>query len=377
MPSFGLLILAAWALLVLYVFTRAASVPAVVRLVPRRALFAAAGLLFAWGLATRTLGHGAAGRLARTLELVGMDTLAALFLFAVALLAADLVTGFGFLLPRAAPRVRGWALGAGALLVAAAVVQGLRPPVVTRHEVALAGLPAERDGTVLVALSDLHLGTLLDGAWLAARIAQVQAERPDLVVLLGDLFEGHGQPEGEMLPVFRTLHAPLGVFAVTGNHEFHGREANLRMLDAAGFPVLHDRWAAAGPGLVVAGVDDLTARRRAGLAGDPVGAALAGRPPGAAILLSHSPLEAKRAAAAGAGLMLAGHTHGGQIWPFGYLVGAFYPLFAGRYEVDGMPLIVTRGAGTWGPRMRLWRRAEILRVTLRSPARRERVEPPP
>ena len=62
--------------------------------------------------------------------------------------------------------------------------------------------------------------------------------------------------------------------------------------------------------------------------------------------------------------MISGHTHGGQIWPFGYLVRKRYPLLAGLYEVDGMPVIVTRGAGTWGPRMRLFRRGEILHVTL-------------
>ena len=94
--------------------------------------------------------------------------------------------------------------------------------------------------------------------------------------------------------------------------------------------------------------------------------ALANRPPGAAILLSHSPLQAGAAAAAGAGLMLSGHTHDGQIWPFGYLVRLSYPLLGGRYEVDGMPVIVCRGTGTWGPRMRLWRPSEILRITLRS-----------
>jgi hypothetical protein len=64
--------------------------------------------------------------------------------------------------------------------------------------------------------------------------------------------------------------------------------------------------------------------------------------------------------------MLCGHTHGGQIWPLGYLVRRTYPLLAGRYEVGGMPVIVSRGAGTWGPRMRLWRPGEILRVTLRT-----------
>jgi predicted MPP superfamily phosphohydrolase len=63
--------------------------------------------------------------------------------------------------------------------------------------------------------------------------------------------------------------------------------------------------------------------------------------------------------------MLSGHTHDGQIWPFRYVVRTQFPYLAGRYDVGGMPLIVSRGAGTWGPRMRLWHPGEILRVTLR------------
>ena len=89
---------------------------------------------------------------------------------------------------------------------------------------------------------------------------------------------------------------------------------------------------------------------------------------GATVFLSHTPWRAEEAAGAGAGLMLSGHTHGGQIWPFGYLVKNRYPLFAGRYEVNRMTVIVCRGAGAWGPRMRLWHPGEILLVTLRSKA---------
>ena len=69
-------------------------------------------------------------------------------------------------------------------------------------------------------------------------------------------------------------------------------------------------------------------------------------------------------ASKGVDLMLSGHTHGGQIWPFGYLVRQRFPLFEGRYEIGAMTVIVSRGTGTWGPRMRLWHPAEILRVTL-------------
>jgi predicted MPP superfamily phosphohydrolase len=371
------MLVTAGTLLQAYVFWRAASVPVIKRCVPRSALVVLAAALWASLFLSLYLGHDGSGALARLLELFGMTWLAVLFLSFVALLVTDLVTGFGLLLPRLALRLRGWALlGAGVLSVFA-LVQGLRPPVVREYEVRLAGLPPAMDGTVLVALSDLHLGSLLGERWLAARVAQVQALRPDIVVLLGDLLEGHGQAEGDLLADFRHLAAPLGVWAVTGNHESHGgRSISARLLEATGFEVLHDRWAEVRPGLVLAGVDDLTSRRRAGLGGDPIRRALDGRPPGATILLSHTPWEAEKAAAAGVGLMLCGHTHGGQIWPFDFVTRTVYPLLGGRYEVDGMPVIVCRGTGTWGPRMRLWRPSEILRVTLRTEGPANRPRPP-
>jgi len=79
---------------------------------------------------------------------------------------------------------------------------------------------------------------------------------------------------------------------------------------------------------------------------------------------SRSDHQAERLAGEGVDLMLSGHTHGGQIWPFDYLVRLEYPLLEGQYEVGGMNVIVCRGTGTWGPRMRLWKPGEIIRVTL-------------
>jgi predicted MPP superfamily phosphohydrolase len=169
------------------------------------------------------------------------------------------------------------------------------------------------------------------------------------------------------LPTLKQLRSPLGVWAVTGNHEYYaGLELSAKLFEAAGYRLLCDGWAEATPGIIIAGVDDLTARVQFGKIDDAVERALANRPAGAAILLSHSPLELNRAAAAGANLMLSGHTHAGQIWPFNFLVRLKYPLLAGRYEVNGMTLIVGRGTGTWGPPMRLWRPSEILRIKLRT-----------
>jgi predicted MPP superfamily phosphohydrolase len=364
---FGIILISACTLMHIYVFWRAASVPLVNRHVSRKLLIGAGVVLWAMFYFGRVFGHGGTGALATTLEFLGMNWMGVLLLTSVCLLAIDLVTGFGFLLPRSAPSLRGLALVAGGVLSVIALVQGLRPPVVQSYEVRLGGLPHEMDGTVLVGVSDLHIGSLLGERWLAARVAQVRAQRPDLVVLLGDLFEGHGPPQRELLTVLRRLSAPLGVWAIPGNHEsHHGRDTSMALVEEAGFQVLRNGWAEARPGLVLAGVDDLTSRHRSARDGDPISQALARRPACATILLSHTPWQTERVASAGVDLMICGHTHGGQIWPFGYVVRRVYPLLEGRYEVGGMSVIVCRGTGTWGPRMRLWRPGEILRVTLRA-----------
>jgi len=364
---FGTLLIAVITVMHVYIFWRAATVPFIKRHVSGKLLIGTGVALWAVFFLGRFLGHGSSGTLAVVLEFLGMNWMGIVFLMAVSLLTADAITGFGVLLPRLAPSLRGWALAAGAVLSLIALVQGLRPPVVQSYEVALSGLPPELDGAVIVAMSDLHVGTLIRREWLEARVAQVEAQQPDLVVLLGDIFEGHDRPKEDLLADLRRLSAPLGVWVVLGNHEFHGRNnPGAAAIPYDGLRVLNNTWAEIRPGFLLAGVDDLTANHRSGRGGDPIAKTLAGRPPGTTVLLSHTPWHADKVAGNGVGLMLSGHTHGGQIWPFGYLVQRIYPLFEGQYDVDGMTVIVCRGTGTWGPRMRLWRPGEILRVTLRS-----------
>lgn len=350
-----------------YVFWRAASVPAISRSLPRWAFVVLALFLASSYILARLLYRVAPAFLVSPLELLGANWMGVVFLAFMALLAVDLATGFGFLFRDKVPALRSAALIAAGAFSLVAVVQALRPPVVREHEVRLTGLPRERDGTTLVLLSDLHLGTLLGTRWITARIEQVNALKPDLVVLCGDILEGDSRREADFGPLLSRFSAPLGSFAVTGNHEFYaGLEESIRILEGAGLTVLRDRAVEVRPGLVLAGVDDLTARRQYGLDGGPVKRALEGRPAGATVFLSHTPWKAEEAARLGAGLMLSGHTHAGQIWPFGYFAGIRYPLLEGRYVVGGMTVLVCRGTGTWGPRMRLFRPSEILRITLRS-----------
>ena len=325
---FGTILISIFTFMHVYVFWRASSVPFVNQHLPKKVLVGAAVVLWILFYFGRVVGHGGTGSLAVALEFMGMTWLAVLFLTFMPLVTIDLITIFGFLMPRVSPSLRGWALLAGIVLSGIALFQGLRPPVIETYEVILSDLPTTLDGTVLVALSDMHLGSQLGKKWLAARIAQVNEIRPDMVVLLGDIFEGHGPPDDQFISIFKKLTAPLGVWAVPGNHEFHG-EGNLSLFQAANFRLLRNGWVESKPGLILAGLDDLTALHRNGLSGDLVTKTLMERPAGVTILLSHTPWETEKASKAGVDLMLSGHTHGGQIWPFGYLVRKALPTLGG------------------------------------------------
>jgi len=365
---FLVIALSVWTLLHAYVFLRLATVPALSQVLGTPAV---AGIVALWaayplGRVLISLKADAAGM---PLEFAGTTWMGFLFLLFASMIAVDIVTAGGLVFVAKVPLLRGWAAAAAVLLGAAALVQGLRPPVLREYEVRLAGLPQDRDGLVLVAVSDLHLGTLIGGCWMERLVGRVEALKPDAVVVVGDLVDAEVGRLESLLPVLRTLKAPLGVWAVTGNHEyFAGLGRSVELLKAAGYTVLRDSAAEVAPGLVLAGVDDLGARRQFGQRDHAIEKALTARPPGAVIFLSHSPVfaGAEEAAARGAGLMLSGHTHGGQLWPFGLLVRMSTPFVAGRYEVAGMTVIVSRGTGTWGPRMRLWRPGEILKITLRA-----------
>jgi len=292
---FGTILISICTFMHVYVFWRAASVPVVNQHISKKVLVGAAVVLWVLFYLGRVVGHDGTGILAAVLEFIGMTWLAMLFLIFVPLLTVDLITLFGFLMPKVSPSLRGLALLAGVILSGIAFFQGLRPPVIETYEVILPGLPKTLDGAVLVALSDMHLGSQLGEKWLAARIAQVNEQKPDIVVLLGDIFEGHGPPDNQLVSILKKLTAPMGVWAVPGNHEFHGG-GNMSLFEAANFKLLRNSWTEIRPGLVLAGVDDLTAIRRNGLSGDTIAQTLKEHPNGSIILLSHTPWETEKAA---------------------------------------------------------------------------------
>jgi hypothetical protein len=345
-----------------YVFWRASSVPIIYRLVSGRSLFVLGLVIIAFFILSRFLSPLLLGRLARPAELWSMTWLATLFLMTTSLLVVEIATGFGLFLKRYQALLRGLALILGVLFSLLAVIQGQRQPVVQSYNVYMKKLPRNLDGTVIVALSDLHLGIIQDDEWLSECVKLVQAERPDVILLLGDIFDGHGIFVKELFSGLGRLSAPLGVWGVLGNHDFYGNlNVQTVLFDQVGIHLLRNTWVHLSPGLVLAGIDYKSTNQNTETF---MNSALDQRPMGATVLLSHAPWAEKFASRKGVDLMLSGHTHGGQIWPFGYLVQQKFPMLSGQYDVMGMTAIVSRGVGTWGPRMRLWQRSEILRMTL-------------
>lgn len=351
----------------LFVFWRVSSIPFFLRHWPRKGLIGIGFLLWLLFVSSIFLGHEYDTTLSYWLEMGGMIWMGTLFLLTSGMLALELLTCGGRVFINLTLRLRAVVMAVGLVLAAVALIQGNKAPEVNEYEVIMPNLPSTLDGIVVVAMSDTHLGTLRREEWLAARIAQVRELHPDLVLLVGDIFEGHReQPRQQSIELMRTLTAPLGVWGVPGNHEFYGGPQTIQALEKGGVKLLRNSWAEVRPGLLLAGVEERSFSRKPEDGAGLITKALAGRPPGATILMSHKPWRAEEAAKGDVELMLCGHTHGGQIWPFNYLVARFFPLLAGLYEVNGMPVLVCRGTGTWGAPMRLWQPGEIMKITLRA-----------
>ena len=191
---------------------------------------------------------------------------------------------------------------------------------------------------------------------------------PDLVAIVGDLIDGTVAELGAAAEPLRDLVSRDGSYFVTGNHEYFVDDTSewLHELERLGVQPLRNENTlirSGTAGFNLAGVNDVAGEQHS----DPpdFDRALSGLDAGKpTILLAHQPVQVRDAAARGVDLQLSGHTHGGQMWPFHYVVRAVQPSLAGLTTVDGTQLYVTRGAGFWGPPVRIGAPPDITVITL-------------
>jgi predicted MPP superfamily phosphohydrolase len=265
--------------------------------------------------------------------------------------------------------------GAAVTVAGASVAAGMTNARGT-HEVVdvnikLAKLPPALDGFTIVQLTDLHVGLTIDRAFVQRIVDMTNRLAPDLIVLTGDFVDGPVAELRDEIAPLAGLRAKHGVFAITGNHEYYaGADAWIAEIRSLGVRYLRNELVTIGePGAAfdLAGVDDYGASKYAGHGEDLTVATAKRDPSRALVLLAHQPRQVRRAAKHGVDLQLSGHTHGGQIWPWHYIVKVQQGgLLAGRYQSGDTQLYVSRGCGYWGPPVRLLAPLEITRVILRS-----------
>lgn len=260
------------------------------------------------------------------------------------------------------------------LLGVLALWKGLGPVRVKPVTITLDRLPSSLDGFRIVQMTDLHIGPMINGNWLRRVVDKANALKPDLIVITGDLVDGSVKELGKHVAPLADLRATHGAYFITGNHEYYsGVEQWCKYVSSLGIRVLRNERVSIPAGqsasFDLAGVDDLASYHFPGEGAD-LTKALAGRDPNKAlILLAHQPAAVEEAATQGVDLQLSGHTHGGQIWPFTYLVYLQQPFTKGLYHYGDTKtqVYVSSGTGFWGPPMRLGTSAEITHITLCSP----------
>jgi hypothetical protein len=229
------------------------------------------------------------------------------------------------------------------------------------------------NGFTLVQLTDIHVGPTIGRAFIETIVARTNALNPDLIAITGDLVDGTVEELRDSVAPLAQLRARHGVYFVTGNHEyFSGAAPWIAELTRLGIRCLRNERVSIGAGadsFELAGVDDRSGARSGEPGhGEDLDKALAALDPEReVVLLAHQPKSVFGAARFGVGLQISGHTHGGQIWPWNYLVRLQQPYIVGFAREGRTQLYVSPGTGYWGPPMRLGTHGEITKITLRSP----------
>jgi predicted MPP superfamily phosphohydrolase len=221
----------------------------------------------------------------------------------------------------------------------------------------------------VVLASDIHMGAMIGKKRISEMIDKINAQKPDIVLLAGDLVDHNPlfMKFEKIGPEFLRIKAPMGVYAVAGNHEFIGHaDVSIDYLQQYGVQYIRDTLINVKDILQIAGRDDRERRQHDGAARKPIDEVMQNiNPDMPLILMDHQPVEYKAAAKYGVDLMVSGHTHKGQLWPFGYITNAIFENDYGLMTKGNTHYYTSSGYGTWGPPVRTGNRPELVVITVK------------
>lgn len=254
-------------------------------------------------------------------------------------------------------------------LTGQAIANTSRAPL-KRQELFHPLLPESFDGYKIAQISDLHLGPIIDRAYLQNVCDKLTKESPNIFTLTGDMIDGHVHVLNDQLTPLTQLKAPDGKFFVTGNHEYYwNAEEWINLFQAFGFQHLLNSniiLQKENQKILLAGVPDSGGSRYIKSHQVEMNQAIENNiVSDFKVLLAHRPHLCEHAADVGFNLQLSGHTHGGQSFPFNLFVGIVQKYLAGIYTIDQLLLYVSTGTGFWGPPIRLGISSEATIITLR------------
>ena len=274
----------------------------------------------------------------------------------------------------------GWAVPAATVLLGLAVfalligalglTSAMSGPAVKEVTVPMAGLPKSLEGLRIVQLTDLHVGPTIQSGYVSRVVDTVLSLKPDLIAVTGDLADGTVEELAKHVAPLARLKAPLGVYFVTGNHEYYWEPKKwLEKVRELGWTALVDENRVVsrnGEKILVGGVADTQGaffipEHRS----DAARAAATAEKTDLRLLLAHRPDSCEGGEKAGFDLQLSGHTHGGQFFPFSLLIGLFHRYPRGLNRHGKLWLYVSPGTGYWGPPNRFRVPSEITLLTLR------------
>lgn len=243
-----------------------------------------------------------------------------------------------------------------------------RNPVIKKYEIAIQKEVNDFKQLRVAMVSDIHYGPVVDEERVKQLKKMIDDIKPDLILIAGDITDGplYSKHKQILASALGELKAPLGIFAVPGNHDRDMREKNSelnQLFEKAGIRVLKDETVLIQNSFYLIGRDDLSLRRK-----DPrqelselMKEVDTSKP---IILLDHQPVDLAEARTHGIDLQLSGHTHNGQIFPANLITAMIYEIDWGLLKKGPYHLIVSCGFGTWGPPLRIGNQPEVVDITI-------------